>query len=223
MPYISHFHNKLNFGDSLCSFFTILQCEVRNISCRNALRETLGRQCTYRWVEVNRTLPGIHSTESIWCACAEVGRRPKLVVYWFGYQVSLIYSRVWISASDPCFFFFFRIATDLNLHQAPSTQSLTERQEREVLNRTRVWMICFTLDRSTATQFGKQSTIKEDYIIRNSADWYKKSQYKDKVNDDPPQSPTTLCCRCAVRPPPLCIHSVVAHRRPVSQEHLFRP
>ncbi|KIM60279.1 hypothetical protein SCLCIDRAFT_1217063 [Scleroderma citrinum Foug A] len=75
-----------------------------------------------------------------------------------------------------------RIATDLNLHQAPSTQSLTERQEREVLNRTRVWMICFTLDRSTATQFGKQSTIKEDYIIRNSADWYKKSQYRDKYD-----------------------------------------
>ncbi|KAL4066300.1 fungal-specific transcription factor domain-containing protein [Scleroderma yunnanense] len=75
-----------------------------------------------------------------------------------------------------------RIATDLNLHQVPSLQSLTERQEREILNRTRVWMICFNLDRSTATQFGKQSTIKEDYIIRNSADWYKKSQYRDKYD-----------------------------------------
>lgn len=40
--------------------------------------------------------------------------------------------------------------------------SQAERQEREALNRTRVWMICFNLDRSTATQFGKPITIKED-------------------------------------------------------------
>ncbi|KAK7047769.1 hypothetical protein VNI00_006097 [Paramarasmius palmivorus] len=70
-----------------------------------------------------------------------------------------------------------RIATDLNLHQLPATKPHNEKQEREVLNRTRVWMMCFNLDRSTATQFGKPSTIKEDYIIRNSADWFKKSPY----------------------------------------------
>jgi hypothetical protein len=75
----------------------------------------------------------------------------------------------------------FRLATDLNLHQVSMTQPQTESQEREVLNRTRVWMICFNLDRSTATQFGKPSTIKEDYITRNSADWYRQSQYRDKV------------------------------------------
>ncbi|KAJ3730753.1 fungal-specific transcription factor domain-containing protein [Lentinula raphanica] len=70
-----------------------------------------------------------------------------------------------------------RIATDLNLHQASATKPQNEKQEREILNRTRVWMICFNLDRSTATQFGKPSTIKEDYIMRNSQDWYKKSKY----------------------------------------------
>ncbi|KIK64122.1 hypothetical protein GYMLUDRAFT_40371 [Collybiopsis luxurians FD-317 M1] len=70
-----------------------------------------------------------------------------------------------------------RIATDLNLHQASTTKPQTEKQEREMLNRTRVWMICFNLDRSTATQFGKSSTIKEDYIVRNSQDWYQKSKY----------------------------------------------
>ena len=58
--------------------------------------------------------------------------------------------------------FFTRIATDLNLHQAPSNKGQNEKQEREILNRTRVWLICFTLDRSTATQFGKPTTIKED-------------------------------------------------------------
>ncbi|KAF8554878.1 hypothetical protein OG21DRAFT_1012322 [Imleria badia] len=75
-----------------------------------------------------------------------------------------------------------RLATDLNLHQVSMTQPQTERQEREMLNRTRVWMICFNLDRSTATQFGKPSTIKEDYITRNSAEWYRQSQYRDKYD-----------------------------------------
>ncbi|KAJ7472029.1 hypothetical protein FB451DRAFT_313024 [Mycena latifolia] len=74
-----------------------------------------------------------------------------------------------------------RLATDLNLHQVASGAGKhrgDERAERELLNRTRVWMICFNLDRSTATQFGKPSTIKEDYILRHkSDDWYKKSPY----------------------------------------------
>lgn len=70
---------------------------------------------------------------------------------------------VWMSF----FLFFARIATDLNLHHVPTTLPKTEKQEREVLNKTRVWMVCFNLDRSTATQFGKPSTIKEDlYVIR---------------------------------------------------------
>jgi hypothetical protein len=55
-----------------------------------------------------------------------------------------------------------RIATDLNLHQVSTVKPTSENQEREILNKTRVWMICFNLDRSTATQFGKPSTIKED-------------------------------------------------------------
>ena len=66
------------------------------------------------------------------------------------------------------FSLFFRIATDLNLHQASTVKPTSERQEREILNRTRVWMICFNLDRSTATQFGKPSTIKEDLCVPTS-------------------------------------------------------
>jgi hypothetical protein len=31
-----------------------------------------------------------------------------------------------------------------------------------MLNRTRIWIICFNLDKSTATQFGKPSTLRED-------------------------------------------------------------
>ncbi|KIJ37500.1 hypothetical protein M422DRAFT_781631 [Sphaerobolus stellatus SS14] len=70
-----------------------------------------------------------------------------------------------------------RIATDLNLHQPSSTKPTSEKHERELLNRTRTWLICFNLDRSTSTQLGKPSTIKEDFIVRNAADWYRRSQY----------------------------------------------
>jgi hypothetical protein len=56
-----------------------------------------------------------------------------------------------------------RLATDLNVHQVPSNKFKgNEKQERELLNRTRAWIICFNLDRSIATQFGKPTTIKED-------------------------------------------------------------
>ncbi|KIP02098.1 hypothetical protein PHLGIDRAFT_26729 [Phlebiopsis gigantea 11061_1 CR5-6] len=70
-----------------------------------------------------------------------------------------------------------RIATDLNLHHFPTTKPADEMQEREVMNKVRVWINCYNLDRSTATQFGKPSTIKEDFIVRGSDDWYKMSQY----------------------------------------------
>ncbi|TFK51353.1 hypothetical protein OE88DRAFT_1659301 [Heliocybe sulcata] len=75
-----------------------------------------------------------------------------------------------------------RLATDLNLHQLPTVKSATEKAAREVLNRTRTWMICFNLDRSVATQFGKPSTIKEDYITRHCKDWYRSSPYNDKYD-----------------------------------------
>ncbi|KAJ8689224.1 hypothetical protein PTI98_013267 [Pleurotus ostreatus] len=70
-----------------------------------------------------------------------------------------------------------RIATDLNLHHVTKPKAMDEKQEREIMNKTRVWMICFNLDRSTATQFGKPFTIKEDHIMRNSKEWYKSSRY----------------------------------------------
>ena len=55
-----------------------------------------------------------------------------------------------------------RIATDLNLHVVSNVKPRTEKQEREMVNQTRAWLLCFNLDRSTAAQFGKPSTIRED-------------------------------------------------------------
>lgn len=70
-----------------------------------------------------------------------------------------------------------RIATDLNLHQPSSTKPTSEKHERELLNRTRTWLICFNLDRSMSTQLGKPSTIKEDWIVRNAEEWYIRSRF----------------------------------------------
>ncbi|KAI0738159.1 hypothetical protein C8Q80DRAFT_1222509 [Daedaleopsis nitida] len=75
-----------------------------------------------------------------------------------------------------------RIATDLNLHVVSNVKPKTEKQEREMVNQTRVWILCFNLDRSTSAQFGKPSTIKEDYTIRHSADWYKSSRMNSNLN-----------------------------------------
>jgi hypothetical protein len=55
-----------------------------------------------------------------------------------------------------------RIATDLNLFLPQSKKVANESEEREALNKTRTWLICHNLDRSTATQFGKPPSIKED-------------------------------------------------------------
>ncbi|KAI0722050.1 hypothetical protein C8Q72DRAFT_859459 [Fomitopsis betulina] len=68
-----------------------------------------------------------------------------------------------------------RIATDLNLHQLSTVKPRNDQHRREILNQERLWLICHNLDRSMATQFGKPSTIREDYIIRNSEGWYKRS------------------------------------------------
>ncbi|CAE6458081.1 unnamed protein product [Rhizoctonia solani] len=68
-----------------------------------------------------------------------------------------------------------RMATDLKLHLPGQGKAAGEAHEREILNRTRTWLVCFNLDRSGATQLGQPPTIQENYIVRHSGDWYKRS------------------------------------------------
>lgn len=73
-----------------------------------------------------------------------------------------------------------RVATDLNLHHPPSVplKDLNEVHARELLNRTRVWLNCYNLDRSTASWHGKSSTIdNNDYVATHIGEWYNSSQY----------------------------------------------
>ncbi|KAH8112586.1 hypothetical protein DFH11DRAFT_463167 [Phellopilus nigrolimitatus] len=66
-----------------------------------------------------------------------------------------------------------RVATDLNLHHPSTVRPRNEQHARELLNRTRVWLNCFNLDRSTSSWLGKASTISSsDYIACHSGAWY---------------------------------------------------
>jgi hypothetical protein len=73
-----------------------------------------------------------------------------------------------------------RMATDLNLHRKsvasvsghqPADDPAVLEREREILNRERTWLVCFSIDRSISGQMGKPWTIREDWIIRNSRHW----------------------------------------------------
>ncbi|KXN91714.1 Protein priB [Leucoagaricus sp. SymC.cos] len=71
-----------------------------------------------------------------------------------------------------------RTATDLNLHIPVKEKPRNEWQAREILNRTRIWLNCYNLDRSTGSQYGKPPIISNaDYVANHSAEWYKGSQY----------------------------------------------
>ncbi|KZT00764.1 uncharacterized protein LAESUDRAFT_764298 [Laetiporus sulphureus 93-53] len=72
-----------------------------------------------------------------------------------------------------------RVATDLKLHYAINTpKAENEMHAREMLNRTRVWLNCFNLDRSTGSQYGQRPIINNaDYVANHTEDWWKCSPY----------------------------------------------
>ncbi|TDL22812.1 hypothetical protein BD410DRAFT_788152 [Rickenella mellea] len=71
-----------------------------------------------------------------------------------------------------------RVATDINLHREPTGKPQNESQAREILNRTRVWLNCFNLDRSTSSWLGKASTLdNDDHIAAQSGTWFNSSPY----------------------------------------------
>ncbi|SJL15610.1 uncharacterized protein ARMOST_19113 [Armillaria ostoyae] len=69
------------------------------------------------------------------------------------------------------------IATTLYLNRTAKINSASENEEREYLNRVRVWQICFLLDQAVAIQLGKPYMMKEDTIIHHLGEWRRQSQY----------------------------------------------
>ncbi|KAG0694802.1 hypothetical protein DFH29DRAFT_1032599, partial [Suillus ampliporus] len=71
-----------------------------------------------------------------------------------------------------------RLAQDLNLNRPTTATPLNEHHARVLLNRTRVWINCYNLDRSTGSQYGKAPIIpNSDYIANHLQDWWCSSPY----------------------------------------------
>lgn len=71
-----------------------------------------------------------------------------------------------------------RTATDLNLHLPMTAKPQNENHAREMLNRTRIWLNCFNLDRSTGSQYGKPPIIgNHDYTANHSENWWQSSPH----------------------------------------------
>lgn len=61
---------------------------------------------------------------------------------------------------------------------------MNEQHAREMLNRTRVWLNCFNLDRSTGSQYGKKPIIDNaDFVANHSGHWWESSEYNMKNFD----------------------------------------
>ena len=73
---------------------------------------------------------------------------------------------------------------DLNLHHPNTAKPRNEQHAREMLNRTRAWLNCFNLDRSTGSQYGKPAIIRNtDYTANRSDQWWNSSPYNMKGFD----------------------------------------
>ncbi|KAI0673211.1 hypothetical protein C8Q78DRAFT_708520 [Trametes maxima] len=76
----------------------------------------------------------------------------------------------------------FRLATELNLSRIPTTQPVDEREEREMHNRTRMWLMCYIMDRCLSIQSGKAWMVQEDLTVRNVAQWLQSYKYHNQCD-----------------------------------------
>ncbi|EIW56374.1 uncharacterized protein TRAVEDRAFT_49201 [Trametes versicolor FP-101664 SS1] len=87
----------------------------------------------------------------------------------------------------------FRLATELSLSRIPDGQPPDERQEREILNRTRMWLMCYIMDRCLSIQSGKAWMVQEDVTVRNASQWLQRYKYHNAC-DSYLTSLTELLC-----------------------------
>jgi hypothetical protein len=58
-----------------------------------------------------------------------------------------------------------------------SKPGATEREERDMLDRLRLWMICYETDWNMAAHYGKPASVKDNQIILTSDDFWRRSRY----------------------------------------------
>ncbi|KAF9532533.1 hypothetical protein CPB83DRAFT_846941 [Crepidotus variabilis] len=77
-----------------------------------------------------------------------------------------------------------RIATDLNLHLPDVIPPPNNMHSHELANRARVWLNCFTTDRSVGLQYGKPLMISSnDFNACHSENWWRSSPQEMRAAD----------------------------------------
>ncbi|KAF8597271.1 hypothetical protein BDV93DRAFT_373268 [Ceratobasidium sp. AG-I] len=72
------------------------------------------------------------------------------------------------------------MALDLRLYDQGPARFTDEIEERKQLVRTRIWLMCFNIDRGLATKLGRPTTMFENHAVKYSLNWCWHSQYNDR-------------------------------------------
>ena len=125
--------------------------------------------------DLRRLLSGRLCTDFIHTGrkCLELSLAYMLLVYYAEPGKRWQESRVWlytglaIRSGDfltflPQVLISRRVATDLDLQKFATDEPTSEWDERQRLSRVRVWLNCYTLDRSVSTLWGRPGITKED-------------------------------------------------------------
>lgn len=77
---------------------------------------------------------------------------------------------------SPHFYRFCSLAMDLNLNRPSVTKVVNDQHERELLNRTRTWLILFSMERAVSVLVGRTLTLPDDPVASNCMTWWKSSR-----------------------------------------------
>ena len=77
--------------------------------------------------------------------------------------------------SSPRFNPLYSLAVDLNLNRPSVTKVVNEQHERELLNRTRTWLILFSMERAASVLVGRTLTLPDDHVTNNCKTWWQSS------------------------------------------------
>ena len=78
-------------------------------------------------------------------------------------------------ASSPLFNRRCSLAVDLNLNRPSVTKVVNDQHERELLNRTRTWLILFAMERAASVLVGRTLTLPDDPVASNCTTWWQSS------------------------------------------------
>ena len=69
------------------------------------------------------------------------------------------------------------LAVDLNLNRPSFTRVVNDQHERELLNRTRTWLILFAMERASSVLVGRTLTLPDDPVSSSCKNWWQSSRF----------------------------------------------